>query len=168
MTVQPYLLLWVEVVRLLIDAGASRDGVWISSKPPSEEVTDLLRGYGIKPDYEPEPGPDDEDDPAPSLGTGVMADVARHLVAAYHDLDHELLGSLLHPDVRWTGVCNDSAQVIDWYLSLMADGIRSARIFVIEALTSSPSIQLANVTAPLPTSSLNRQAGAISGVEAGG
>jgi hypothetical protein len=30
----------------------------------------------------------------------------------------------------------------------MADGIRAARAFVVDALTASPSIQLANVTAP--------------------
>jgi ankyrin repeat protein len=117
---------WIEAVRLLVDAGACRDGVWISGKPPSEEVSDLLRGYGVTPDGEPEPGPGDEDGPRPSLGTGVMADIARHLEAAYHDLDLELLGSLLHPQVRWTGVCNDSAQVLDWYRSLQADGVRTA------------------------------------------
>jgi len=36
-------------VRLLIDAGASRDGVWMSGKPPSEDVIDVLRSYGITP-----------------------------------------------------------------------------------------------------------------------
>ena len=113
---------WIEVVRSLIDAGASRDGVWISGKPPSEEVIDLLRGYGITPDDEPELRTDDEDGPAPSLGTGVMADIARHLEAAYRDLDLELLGSLLHPEVHWTGVCSNSAEVLDWYRSLLADG----------------------------------------------
>jgi ankyrin repeat protein len=45
---------WIETVRLLIDAGASRDGVWISGKPPSEEVIALLRSYGITPDDESE------------------------------------------------------------------------------------------------------------------
>ena len=96
-----------------------------SGKPPSEEVIDLLRGYGITPDDEPEPGPDDEDGPAPSLGTGVMADVARHLDAAYRDLDLDLLGSLMHPEVHWTGVCSNSADVLDWYRCLVADGLRS-------------------------------------------
>ena len=116
---------WTEVVRLLIDAGASRDGVWISRKPPSEEVADLLRGYGITPDDEPDPGPDDEDVPAPSLGAGVMADVARHLEAAYRSADLELLGSVLHPQVHWTGLCTNSGEVLDWYRSLQADGIQS-------------------------------------------
>ncbi len=55
-----------------------------------------------------------------------MADIARHLEAAYRDLDLELLGSLLHPQVQWTGVCGNRAQVLDWYRSLLADGIRSA------------------------------------------
>jgi ankyrin repeat protein len=120
---------WIEVVRLLIDAGASRDGVWVRSKPPSEEVIDVLHGYGITShDDEPELEPDDVDDeegPAPSLGTGVMADVARHLAAAYRDLDVDLLGSLLHPEVHWTGVCSKSGEVLDWYRGLLADGIRS-------------------------------------------
>ena len=115
---------WIETVRLLVAAGASREGVWISGKPPSEEVMDLLRGYGITPDDEPEVQTDDEDGPAtPSLGTGAMADVAGHLEAAYRDFDLELLGSLLHPQVHWTGVCTNSSEVLDWYRSLLADGM---------------------------------------------
>jgi ankyrin repeat protein len=113
---------WIETVRLLVEAGASRDGVWFSGKPPSEEVGDLLRGYGITPDDEPTPDPDDEDVKSPSLGTGVMAEVARHLEAAYRDHDLELLGSLLHPEVRWTGWCTNSGEVLDWYRNLLADG----------------------------------------------
>jgi ankyrin repeat protein len=116
---------WIEVVRSLVDAGACRDGAWISGKPPGEEVADLLRGYGITPDAEPEPRPDDEEGSSPSLGTGVMADVARHLEAAYRDPDLELLGSLLHPQVHWTGICTTSGEVLDWYRGLLADGIRS-------------------------------------------
>jgi len=116
---------WTGVVRSLVDGGASRDGVWISSKPPSEEVIDLLRGYGVTPDDEPEPQLDDQTEARGAVGTGVMADIARHLETAYRDLDLELLGSLLHPRVRWTGVCSDSAQVLDWYRSLLADGFRA-------------------------------------------
>jgi len=113
---------WTGTIRLLVDAGASRDGVWISAKPPSEEVCDLLRGYGITPDGEPEPGLDDEDRPSPSLGTGVMAEIARHLETAYRDRDLELLGSLLHPQVRWTGVCTNRGEVLDWYRELVTEG----------------------------------------------
>lgn len=113
---------WTETVRLLVHAGASRDGVWISGKPPSEEVIDLLRLYGITPDDQPDPRADEEDSPAPSLGTGVMADLARHLEAAYRDGDLDLLGSLLHPEVRWTGLCHNRTQVLDWYRGLVADG----------------------------------------------
>jgi ankyrin repeat protein len=112
---------WIETVRLLIDAGASRDDIWVSGKPPSEEVMDVLRAYGITPDDEPELEPD-EDGPSPSLGTRVMADIARHLEAAYRDRDLELLGSLLHPQVHWTGVCTNSGEVLDWYRNLLADG----------------------------------------------
>ena len=38
---------WTGTVRLLIEAGASRDGAWITGKPPSEEVADLLARYWI-------------------------------------------------------------------------------------------------------------------------
>ena len=33
---------WSETVRLLVEAGASKDGVWISDKPPSEEIMESL------------------------------------------------------------------------------------------------------------------------------
>ena len=33
---------WIEMVRVLIEAGASGQDVWISGKPPSEEVARLL------------------------------------------------------------------------------------------------------------------------------
>lgn len=116
---------WIEVVRLLIDAGASRDGVWVSGKPPSEDVIDLLVSYGISPDDEPELEGENADDLPRSIGTGVMPDIARHLEAAYRSLDLELLGSLLHPDVRWSGQCSTRAEVLDWYRSLMAGGTRA-------------------------------------------
>jgi ankyrin repeat protein len=116
---------WLEVVRQLVAAGASRHGVWIAAKPPSEEVIDLLRSYGISPDDEPETEPEGTDDPPLSIGTGVMADIAGHLEVAYRGLDLELLGSLLHPDVRWSGVCSTSAEVLDWYRRLLADGTQA-------------------------------------------
>lgn len=87
---------WSETVRLLIQAGATRRGVWISEKAPSEEVADLLRTYDISPDAS-EPEIDNADDVPRSIGTGVMAEVAQHLEAAYQTRDLELLGSLLHP-----------------------------------------------------------------------
>ena len=122
---------WTGTVRLLIEAGASRDGAWITGKPPSEEVADLLTRYGITPDEpagsQPEPRDQDDDhaqDEVPgSLGTGVMAEIARHLETASRDLDLELLGSLLHPEVRWTGLCNDRTQVLDWYRAVLAEGV---------------------------------------------
>jgi len=122
---------WTGAVKSLIEAGASRDGVWLTGKPPSEEVADLLMYYGIGPG-EPagsQPGARDNDDDhvqgeAPeSHGTGVMAEIARQLETASRDLDLDLLGSLLHPEVRWTGLCNDRAQVLDWYRTVLAEGI---------------------------------------------
>jgi Ankyrin repeats (many copies)/Ankyrin repeat len=132
---------WTGTVTLLIEAGASRQDVWVSGKPPSEEVADLLLRYGISAG-EPagqHPG-DQERDRAEwpgspgSLGVGVMAELARHLETAYRDLDLDLdlLGSLLHPEVRWTGLCRDRAQVLDWYRGLIAEGtvatVRSAEV----------------------------------------
>jgi hypothetical protein len=60
------------------------------------------------------------------IGTGVLADVARHLETAYRNLDLELLGSLLHPEVQWTGLCRTSAEVLDWYRQRLAEGFRPA------------------------------------------
>jgi hypothetical protein len=125
---------WTAAVRLLIEAGASRDGVWITGKPPSEEVADLLMRYGITPDEpagsQPEPRDEDDDhaqDEVPgSLGTGVMAEIARQLETASRDLDLDLLGSLLHPEVRWAGLCDDRSQVLDWYRAVLAEGIEAS------------------------------------------
>lgn len=55
-----------------------------------------------------------------------MQEVAQHVEAAYRNLDLELLGSLLHPEVRWTGVCDNRAEVLDWCRGLLADGIKAA------------------------------------------
>jgi ankyrin repeat protein len=123
---------WIETVRLLIEAGASRQDVWISGKPPSAEVMSLLRRYGITPDEPAAQQPGDQTEEPASIGPGVMADVARHLEAAYRDRDLDLLGSLLHPEVHWTAFCSNSAQVLDWYRRLVADGtivtVRSAEV----------------------------------------
>jgi len=113
---------WITTVRLLIEADASREGVWIPDKPPSEEVMDLLRRYGIGPSDAAEQQPDDVAEVPGSVGTGVMAEVARHLEAAYQDRDLDLLASLLHPQVNWTGICRNSEQVLDWYRGLLSDG----------------------------------------------
>jgi len=118
-------------VRLLIEAGASRDGVWITGKPPSEEVGDLLMSYGITPAGPQSESQDQDDDhdrsePAGSLGTGVMAEIARQLETAAQDVDLDLLGSLLHPEVRWTGLCKDRGQVLDWYRAVLAEGIEAS------------------------------------------
>jgi Ankyrin repeats (3 copies) len=125
---------WAGTVRLLIEAGASLDGVWSTGKPPSEEVADLLTRYGVThgepsgPQPEPQDQGDDHDrSEAPgSLGTGVMAEIARHLETAARDLDLDLLGSLLHPEVRWTGLCSDRAQVLDWYRAVLAEGLEAS------------------------------------------
>ncbi|HEY4023966.1 MAG TPA: ankyrin repeat domain-containing protein [Pseudonocardiaceae bacterium] len=114
---------WLATVRLLIDAGASRREVWITGKPPSEEVIVLLSDYGVGPDETPEPEPEPEDDDLPGeLGTGVLPEMARHLQAAYEDRDLDLLASLLHPEVRWSGMCTNRTQVMDWFRQVAAEG----------------------------------------------
>jgi ankyrin repeat protein len=116
---------WTGTVRLLIEAGASRQDVWITDKPPGEDVADLLRQYGITPAGQAgEPGDQDSDQTSALEpdGTGVMAEIARHLETACRDLDLDLLGSLLHPEVRWTGLCHGKAQVLDWYRARLAEG----------------------------------------------
>src|SRR5262249_28724352 len=109
-----------------VEAGASKDGVWVSDKPPSEDVMELLGHYGITPDEPAEDQPLDVQmdpmKPPGTIGSGVMADVARHLEAAYRDEDFDLLGSLLHPEVTWTGLCHNKAQVLDWYRGFQAEG----------------------------------------------
>jgi Ankyrin repeats (many copies) len=113
---------WIQTVRLLIDAGASRRDVWVTGKPPSEDVADLLQRYGITPEESADLQPDGHAGVPSPIGTGVMADIARHLETAYRNRDLGLLGSLLHPQVQWTGLCTNSEQVIDWYRGLIADG----------------------------------------------
>jgi ankyrin repeat protein len=113
---------WAETVRLLIEAGASRNGVWVPGKPPSEEIIGLLQRYGVTPDKPADHQPDGQTLEPGAVGTGVMGDIARHLEAAYRGQDLVLLGSLLHPQVRWTGACTNSEQVLDWYRGLIADG----------------------------------------------
>jgi ankyrin repeat protein len=121
---------WIATVRLLIDAGASRDGVWISGKPPSEEVADLLRSYGISPDEPPGQERDDEEDAPGAIGTGVMADIARHVETACRDLDVDLFASLLHPQVRWA-TCGTREEVLDWYRQVVAD-VTTATVHSVE------------------------------------
>jgi ankyrin repeat protein len=46
---------WVTTVQTLIAAGASTEGVWVTGKPPSDEVAAVLAGHGVHP-------PEDEED----------------------------------------------------------------------------------------------------------
>jgi DNA-binding GntR family transcriptional regulator len=70
--------------------------------------------------------------------------------AAYHE-HHELVEALIAGD-------GERAEQV------MADGIRSARTFVQEALMSSPSIQGTNVTKPVGQRAVSRDAQAVSTV----
>jgi ankyrin repeat protein len=119
---------WTETVRLLIEAGASRHDVWVAGKPPSEQIAAMLQRYGITPDEPADHQPDDQAAVPGSVGTGVMADIARRLETAFRGKDVSLLGTLLHPQVHWTGLCTSSDQVLDWYRALggRAEGARPA------------------------------------------
>ena len=120
---------WMATVRLLLEAGAERHGVWVTDKPPSPQIAQLLDSYGIGPE---QPGAADEDeadesaaaatDAPPASGDDLLSEIARHLEAACRDCDLDLLASLLHPRVHWTGLCRTSAQVLDWYRNALADG----------------------------------------------
>jgi ankyrin repeat protein len=123
---------WLTTVRLLLEAGASRRDVWVPGKPPSEEVAELLLVYGIGPAQAAETPTESAQtpDPATSPAGSVITEIAQHLDAACRDVDLDLLASLLHPDVHWTGVCRNSAQVIDWYRAALSDGTA----FTVESL----------------------------------
>jgi ankyrin repeat protein len=41
---------WPATVRLLLDAGSSHEGAWVAGKPPSSEVAEVLREYGVQPE----------------------------------------------------------------------------------------------------------------------
>lgn len=119
---------WATTVRILLDAGAARDGVWLTGeKAPSEQVAEILSGYGVVEDEDPaEDRPEESGEPA-SPGAGLLGDMAEHLRAAYDSADLELFASLLHPEVRWGGGpegCTDRAQVLAWYGDQLDRGVR--------------------------------------------
>jgi hypothetical protein len=124
--------LGVQYVVVVQAADVAEHGVWLPDKPPSEEVAEILLSYGIRPDPSggEEPPADPPEAPSPKAG-GVMADIAEALEAAHSDGDLELLGSLLHPEARWTGYCTNKDQVLDWYRSLLAEGTQ-ARVDSVE------------------------------------
>ena len=38
---------WVATIQLLLDAGADGTGAWVADRPPSEDVAEVLRSYGV-------------------------------------------------------------------------------------------------------------------------
>lgn len=121
---------WVETVRVLLDAGARSDGVWLSApKDPSEAVADLLRARGVRP-QEPDSTAEAEELPAGFAGSGVLAEVGEQVRTAYETGDMELFASLLHPDVRWGGDspdgCTSREQVLAWYSDLYQRGVTAS------------------------------------------
>jgi hypothetical protein len=160
-----------EAVEALLGAGASHQEVWLAGKPPSGEVAEVLREYGVQPDSEPGPGwggqrpQPDSGPPAPDL----MREIAEQLTEAYHSVDMELLASLLDPAVQWGSSgpdgCHTREQVLAWYAAA-ADGIR---VSVTSAEVTGDTIVLtvaltrpADDTRPLPPQPV-RQAFKVSG-----
>ena len=146
---------WAETVRVLLDAGAGRDEVWISEKPPSPQVAVVLQAYGVTEDETgnesgdetgnegsdwagdevrdsagdegDEKGPDESVDLS-SSGAGLLREVAERIRAAYDTADLELFASLLHPDVQWGGGpngCSNRAQVLARYQDQLSRGVRA-------------------------------------------
>ncbi|HLI01743.1 MAG TPA: ankyrin repeat domain-containing protein [Acidimicrobiales bacterium] len=125
---------WAGTVQALLDAGASRDGVWVEGKPPSDEVAALLRRAGV-----PAPAaagsarlnavPEEAvaDGSATIVGGGELRELAEALLAAYEQRDIDGFGALLSPDVHWGAGpvgCTNKAQVLTWYQAAFGGGIR--------------------------------------------
>jgi hypothetical protein len=107
-------------VQALLDAGASRDGVWLSGdKAPSDEVAAIFRSYDVAPEPEPPPDIEASGDAAPAeLAVGPLAEIAALLRIAFETADLDLFASLLAPDARWGGGplgCATREQVVAQY-----------------------------------------------------
>ena len=125
---------WVATCAVLLDAGASREGVWVTGKPPSEDVAAVLARYGVTPD---EPPTDEITHAAESRGaTGgaePLEELAEQIENAYRTIDLELMASLLAPDVSWGGGsegCSNREQVLQWYSRLANEQIDIADVDV--------------------------------------
>ena len=125
---------WVATCAALLDAGASREGVWTTSKPPSEEVATLIVRYGVTPD---EPQADESTNGSENGGTPADAEpleeLAEQIENAYRTIDLELMASLLAPDVSWGGGsegCSNREQVLQWYSRLANEQIDIADVDV--------------------------------------
>jgi ankyrin repeat protein len=123
---------WIATVRTLIDAGATRDGVWLSGdKAPSDEIAELLRSYGVRPEAaeeQPETRSGDKLGQA-ELALGGLEEIAALLRLAFETTDMDLFGSLLATDVRWGGGplgCNSREQVIAQYRQSTDLGFRGS------------------------------------------
>ena len=118
---------WVATVRALLDAGASREGVWLSgSKAPSEDVAEVLGDYGVTEEQRPV-----EDQPSqPSRQSSAdpeMVELAQRIRTAYDTADLDLFASLLHPEVHWAAGpdgCTNRSQVLAWYQRQLDRGAR--------------------------------------------
>jgi ankyrin repeat protein/ketosteroid isomerase-like protein len=113
---------WVGTIEALLAAGAPTRDAWVANKPPSDEVAALLARHGISNAGEPAEAEPPDPGPVP------VERVAERLRAAYEAGDIDLLGSLLHADVRWgwgPGGCHNRAQVLERFGVLAARGVRA-------------------------------------------
>jgi ankyrin repeat protein len=126
---------WVETIQTLLDAGSSTKDAWVESKPPSDEVAAHLIANGIFPAAADDSEVDD-------VALVQLESVAAQLRAAFDTSDLELLGSVLHDDVRWGGGpagCHNRNQVLDWYQALYNQGVQGR---VTEQLLEADAVML--------------------------
>ncbi|MDQ2727628.1 MAG: ankyrin repeat domain-containing protein [Actinomycetota bacterium] len=141
---------WVATVRILVDAGASRQGAWVSNKAPSDQVAKLLRSYGITEDDTVAPNESDDNDESAVPDPGVIDEIAENIRVAYETADLELFASLLHRDVTWGGGvegCTSRSQVLEWYGGLLALGI-GAQVASLQVRGDAVVIDVTVVRAP--------------------
>ena len=125
---------WVGACAALLDAGASREGVWVTGKPPSEDVAALIAGYGITPD-EPRAGGQTHgsENSRARASAEPLEELVEQIESAYRTIDLELMASLLAPDVSWGGGsegCSNREQVLQWYSRLANEQIDIADVDV--------------------------------------
>jgi ankyrin repeat protein len=130
---------WLATVRVLLDAGASASRAWVDTKPPSEPVAELLRAAAAPESRQESPAADRHNADPAQLGR-----VAERLRRAFETGDADLLGTLLHPDVRWGGGprgCWNRGQVLEWY-GVLRDRLGPVRVSEVDVREDTVELHL--------------------------